>query len=450
MPSGSAAAYTTIQRGQRLGRHHRRLGVRQRLPARNRRLGKQLRRGARLPREDEPGQRPERRDRRLQQRPREDPALLGRATSGTTGNVAAFGVGPACDYVLLEESYAYGGARYQFLVYQSDPHRRSAQRRRNDYWNGSSAVRRLRQLRRRHDGLAEQHRLDSDTADIGAPGSTAASSTRTRSRRHVAGHRHARDLPRQHRAQRAGVLLGDLRLGSRTCTPTDIIIWDSHGGYYGDHMHGDAPSSTRRGSRSARSAGPTRAPMVSGSAGTGFYIGPGTGGTMVANTLTNSILWTTPTTASPTTRPATTTRSAEQRRQLRRHARHAAGGPHDLTHRRHRRPALPAAHRGGVALATAGRGCRPDRRGGPVHVGRDGHAVGRTGLRHDHHRAALAVPERGRDQGRHGELHRPRRDRRPRLRDRQQPRRHAADADQVHLGVPGQSDPSRPCTAFTS
>ena len=54
--------------------------------------------------------------------------------ANTTGNEASVGVGPRSDYVLLEENYAFGGARYQFLVYQSDHTvvRRNVAR--NDYW----------------------------------------------------------------------------------------------------------------------------------------------------------------------------------------------------------------------------------------------------------------------------------------------------------------------------
>ncbi len=55
----------------------------------------------------------------------------------TTGNAGSFGVGPTSSYVLIEESYGFGGGRYQFLVYQSDHVvvRRSVAR--SDYWNGS-------------------------------------------------------------------------------------------------------------------------------------------------------------------------------------------------------------------------------------------------------------------------------------------------------------------------
>jgi hypothetical protein len=53
------------------------------------------------------------------------------------GNAATFDIGPDSDYVLVEECYAYGGARYQFINYWSDHtvFRRNVAR--NDYWTGS-------------------------------------------------------------------------------------------------------------------------------------------------------------------------------------------------------------------------------------------------------------------------------------------------------------------------
>jgi hypothetical protein len=60
------------------------------------------------------------------------------ASYGPSGdNAASFSIGPMASYVLVEECYAFGGSRYQFLVYQSDHVvvRRSVAR--NDYWTGS-------------------------------------------------------------------------------------------------------------------------------------------------------------------------------------------------------------------------------------------------------------------------------------------------------------------------
>ncbi|UXI66143.1 hypothetical protein [Tahibacter amnicola] len=57
--------------------------------------------------------------------------------AGVTGNVAAAGAGPDTDYVLFEENFAFGGARYMFLNYWAthSVFRRNVAR--NDYWNGT-------------------------------------------------------------------------------------------------------------------------------------------------------------------------------------------------------------------------------------------------------------------------------------------------------------------------
>ncbi len=55
----------------------------------------------------------------------------------TAGNASTVGIGPGSSYVLIEESYAFGGGRYQYQIYQSHHVivRRSVAR--NDYWTGS-------------------------------------------------------------------------------------------------------------------------------------------------------------------------------------------------------------------------------------------------------------------------------------------------------------------------
>ena len=55
----------------------------------------------------------------------------------TADNQSSMAVGPDADYVLLEENYAFGGARYQFLVYWSNHTvvRRNVAR--NDYFNAA-------------------------------------------------------------------------------------------------------------------------------------------------------------------------------------------------------------------------------------------------------------------------------------------------------------------------
>jgi hypothetical protein len=61
----------------------------------------------------------------------------GFAYAGVRNNTANVDIGPDNDYLLIEECYAFGGGRYQFLNYWGDHTiiRRSVAR--NDYWNDS-------------------------------------------------------------------------------------------------------------------------------------------------------------------------------------------------------------------------------------------------------------------------------------------------------------------------
>ncbi|MEQ1730602.1 MAG: hypothetical protein ABL982_19715, partial [Vicinamibacterales bacterium] len=59
-------------------------------------------------------------------------ALVGASITGNTANAT---VGAGSDYVLLEENYAFGGGRYQFLVYWADHTVMRRNVARNDYWN---------------------------------------------------------------------------------------------------------------------------------------------------------------------------------------------------------------------------------------------------------------------------------------------------------------------------
>jgi hypothetical protein len=57
--------------------------------------------------------------------------------SGTYNNISAFTMSTGASYNLFEECYAFGGARYEFLVYQSDHNIVRKCVARNDYWNGT-------------------------------------------------------------------------------------------------------------------------------------------------------------------------------------------------------------------------------------------------------------------------------------------------------------------------
>ncbi len=218
------------------------------------------------------------------------------AYSGTIGNVSAFGVGPANDYVLVEESYVYGGARYPFLVYQSTHTVMRRNVSRLDYWNGSLQAANFTNYNGDNTVWENNIAIDSDNATIGGAGlfggffnenkvpDSSWSGTATRET-------HRGNIVLNVQAFYSGIYDYDV---SNLHTYSDDIVWDSHGGYYGDYIHGDAPvlNATRL------TIGKIRGTYLSadgqGSAGTGFYIGPGTGGTSVSNTLTNSILWNNP------------------------------------------------------------------------------------------------------------------------------------------------------------
>ena len=365
------------------------------------------------------------------------------AYGGTSDNVAAFGVGPGSDYVLLEENYVYGGARYPFLVYQSTHTvvRRNVSR--LDYWNGSLQAANFTNYNGDMTVWQNNIAIDSDTKDIGGSGlyggffsenkvpdsSWSGTATRETFRGNIV-------LNVQ--AFYSGLSDYDV---SNLHTYSDNIIWDSHGGYYGDYIHGDAPMLDATRFTIGKIRGMYSGPNGQGSAGSGFFIGPGTGGTKVAGMVTNSIFVNNP--FYGLADYATGDYNAFWNNAAGNYGGKyttPAAGSHDVT------SDIPATSSTSRASSRARRFRPPDRRRSNwrqrhLQVGRDRHAVGRDGLRLDHVGAAVAVPERGRDQGRHGELQRPRCDRRPRLRDRQQPRRDAADPDQVHLGVPGQSDP---------
>lgn len=55
----------------------------------------------------------------------------------TDGNAASIDIGPRASYILIEESFAFGGGRYQFVIYQADHVvvRRSVAR--SDHWTGT-------------------------------------------------------------------------------------------------------------------------------------------------------------------------------------------------------------------------------------------------------------------------------------------------------------------------
>jgi hypothetical protein len=218
------------------------------------------------------------------------------AYSGVTGNVAAFDVGPASDYVLIEESYAYGGARYPFLVYQSTHTVMRRNVSRLDYWNGSLQAANFTNYNGDMTVWQNNIALDSDNANIGGSGlyggffnenkvpDASWSGTATRET-------HRGNIVLNVQAFYSGLYDYDI---SNLHTYSDDIVWDSHGGFYGDYIHGDAPVLDATRFTIGKIRGTYDGPNGQGSAGTGFFNGPGTGGTRVQVTLSHSIFWNNP------------------------------------------------------------------------------------------------------------------------------------------------------------
>jgi MYXO-CTERM domain-containing protein len=216
--------------------------------------------------------------------------------SGVTGNVAAIAVGPAADYVLIEECYVYGGARYGILVYQSTHTvvRRCVSR--MDYWNGDLQGANFTNYNGDMTVWENNIAIDTDGANIGGSGLFAGffnenkvpdsswSGTATRET-------HRGNIVLNVKPKYSAIYDYDI---SNLHTYSDDIVWASYGGYFGDYIHGDAPMLTGTRFTIGQILGMYDGPDGQGSAGTGLDIGPGTGGTIVSNTVTDSIFWNNP------------------------------------------------------------------------------------------------------------------------------------------------------------
>jgi hypothetical protein len=216
--------------------------------------------------------------------------------SGVTGNVAGITVGPADDYVLIEECYVYGGSRYNFLVYQSTHTvvRRCVSR--LDYWNGSLQAANFTNYNGDMTVWENNIAIDSDTSTIGGSGlyggffnenkppDSSWSGTATRET-------HRGNIVLNVKAVFSSIYDYDV---SNLHTYSDDIVWNSYGGYFGDYAHGDAPVLNATRFTIGKILGQYDGPDGQNSAGTGYAIGPGANGTIVSNTVTNSIFWSEP------------------------------------------------------------------------------------------------------------------------------------------------------------
>lgn len=199
----------------------------------------------------------------------------------TDGNAATFDVGPDASYVLIEECFAYGGGRYQFIAYQSDHVlvRRSVAR--VDHWTGTLQCAGFVNYNSTVTTWQNNIALDSDNtycsgglyggffsenkSDVSTPTS---------------------------QALRGNIVLnvnafyaGDLDwVISGTRDISDMVIWGSSGGYWGDQGPGDACNLTATRFTVGAISGDYDGPNGGAARGTGVSIyGP------IQNTVRNSI-----------------------------------------------------------------------------------------------------------------------------------------------------------------
>ncbi|MEQ1727817.1 MAG: hypothetical protein ABL982_05505 [Vicinamibacterales bacterium] len=202
------------------------------------------------------------------------------AGASTTGNTANASIGPDNDYVLLEENYAFGGARYQFLIYWSDHTvvRRNVAR--NDYWNDTLQSAAFTNYDSVNTVWQNNIAVDSDTSccTVHSPLFAAFFNENKDD--------HAPDTTQEFHGNIVlnyqsyyGAHLDWLVSGRRTLS--DNIYWDSNGGYWGDQGLGLTASF------------PAISNMTVGGM-TGTYDGPNTGpargtGISIYSNLSNSV-----------------------------------------------------------------------------------------------------------------------------------------------------------------
>ncbi len=200
----------------------------------------------------------------------------------TSGNAATFGIGPQSAYVLVEESYAFGGGRYQFLVYQSEHVvvRRSVAR--NDHWTGTLQCAGFVNYDSLNTAWQNNIALDSDTANC--------------SGRLYGGfwNENKTDYAPDTSQELTGNIVlnvnafysGNLDWGiSGTRKITDMIIWGSSGGYHADQGPGDTARITATRMTLGALSGTYNGANGNAGSGTGFSVYG-----QVENTLTSSLL----------------------------------------------------------------------------------------------------------------------------------------------------------------
>jgi len=200
----------------------------------------------------------------------------------TSGNAASIDIGPNADHVLVEESFAFGGGRYQFLVYQSDHVvvRRSVAR--NDHWAGDLQCAGFANYDSVHTTWQNNIALDSDTANCTG--------------KLYGGFWNENKVdaaPDTSETLAGNIILNvnafyaaDLDWGiSGTRNISDMVIWGCSGGYYGDQGPGVTASLNATRMTIGGISGTYDGPNDGAARGTGFSIFG-----RIENSLTNSIL----------------------------------------------------------------------------------------------------------------------------------------------------------------
>lgn len=193
----------------------------------------------------------------------------GFAYAGVTVNTANIDLGPNNDYVLIEECYAFGGGRYQLVVYWSDHTivRRTVVR--NDYWA---------------DGLQSAGFTNYDSVRTVWQNNIAIDSDESC----CAGHLYAgffNENKTDHAPDTSEVFTGNIVLNygtfyaahldwvvSGTRVLADNIYWDSVGGYWGDQGPGTTASWNARNLTAGAASGTYDGPNVGPALGTGMSI----------------------------------------------------------------------------------------------------------------------------------------------------------------------------------
>jgi MYXO-CTERM domain-containing protein len=158
-----------------------------------------------------------------------------------SGNASTIAVGPMDSYVLVEESYAFGGSRYQFLVYQSDHVvvRRSVAR--NDYWNGTLQCAGFANYDSTTTNWQNNIAIDSDTANCSGHLYSGFYNENQPETVDDTSETFQGNIILNVKAFYAGILDW---VASGNHNMQDTVIWGSSGGYYGDQGPGLAANIT--------------------------------------------------------------------------------------------------------------------------------------------------------------------------------------------------------------